>query len=96
MRDAFEFINSKDIREHLRELDYQFNSMELAWLVWQSRTVSFGEKMNTWMEMLEMPDYKILNSRQEIVWDSMQEMISLYYYTVIQIRREFFGLRKNC
>lgn len=95
MRDAFEFINSKDIREHLRKLDYQFNSMELAWLVWQSRTVLFGEKMNTWMEMLEMPDYKILNSRQEIVWDSMQEMISLYYYTVIQIRREFFEQQGN-
>lgn len=93
MRDALEFVNSKDIREHLRKLDYQFNSMELAWLVWQSRTVSFGEKMNTWMEMLEMSDYKIRNSRQEVVWDSMQEMISLYYYTVIQIRREFFEQR---
>lgn len=95
MRDAFEFINSKDIREHLRKLGYRFNSMELAWLVWQSRTVSFGEKMNTWMEMLEMPDYKIFNSRREIVWDSMHEMISLYYYTVIQIRREFFEQQGN-
>ena len=35
--DFKEFINSSDIREHLEKIGYEFNSIEAAWLVWQSK-----------------------------------------------------------
>lgn len=30
----FDFINSKDIKEHLKNINYQFNSLEAAWLIY--------------------------------------------------------------
>jgi hypothetical protein len=32
-------INSRGIREHLMKRNYQFSSMEAAWLVWHSHKV---------------------------------------------------------
>lgn len=32
--DIFRFINSKDIREHIRSIRYEFNSLEAAWLIY--------------------------------------------------------------
>ena len=29
-----QFVNSNDIREYLRTIDYQFNALEAAWLIW--------------------------------------------------------------
>ena len=38
------FVNSKDIREHLRNIDYEFNSLEAAWLIYQCRDATIDEK----------------------------------------------------
>ena len=35
----FRFINSKDIRKYLRELQHQFTVPEAAFLIYMSRTV---------------------------------------------------------
>ena len=42
--DAFRFINSRDIRKYLKEIGYQFSSLEAAWLVWQNRNISLKDK----------------------------------------------------
>ena len=39
-----QFVNSKDIREYLRTIDYQFNALEAAWLIWQSRNTTVEER----------------------------------------------------
>ncbi len=55
--DIFRFINSKDIREHLRGLDYRFSSLEAAWLIYQCRTATLEEKHAAWRELIgTMPD----------------------------------------
>lgn len=38
------FVNSKDIREHLRNIGYEFNSLEAAWLIYQCRDAAIDEK----------------------------------------------------
>lgn len=54
------FINSKDIREHLKKLDYQFNSLETAWLIYQCREATIEEKHKAWEELIgTMPDCEI-------------------------------------
>ena len=60
----FRFINSKDIREHLRKLDYQFNSLETAWLIYQCREATSEEKHKAWEELIETIEYydRLLNS----------------------------------
>ena len=54
------FINSKDIREHLKAINYEFNSLEAAWLIYHSRNATIEEKHAAWRELINtMPDCKI-------------------------------------
>lgn len=58
--DILKFVNSKDIREHLRKLNYQFASLEAAWLVWQSKYTTLQEKHEAWEEIIRtMPNCEI-------------------------------------
>ena len=58
--DIFEFINSRDIREHLQKINYSFSSLEAAWIIWKSKYTSLQEKHDAWNEIIKtMPDCKI-------------------------------------
>lgn len=39
-----EFINSKAISNHLKEINYEFKPMEAAFVVWQSKTHTMKQK----------------------------------------------------
>lgn len=55
--DIFRFINSRDIRYHLKKIDYQFNTCEAAWLVGCSLTATLRERFDAWEEIIAaMPD----------------------------------------
>ena len=47
------FVNSKDIREHLRNIGYEFNSLEAAWLIYQCHDATIDEKHKAWNELIE-------------------------------------------
>lgn len=54
---TFDFINSIDIRDHLKNIGYKFTPLEAAWLVWQSKRHTLNEKHNAWQEIIDtMPD----------------------------------------
>lgn len=58
--DIYTFINSEDIRNHLREIGHEFSSVESAWLVWQSKFTSLMEKHDAWNEIiLTTPDCEL-------------------------------------
>ena len=58
--DIYSFVNSKDIREHLRKMDYRFNSLETAWLIYQCRHISYEEQKAAWIELINtMPDCEV-------------------------------------
>lgn len=58
--DIFRFVNSKAIREHLRNIGYEFNALEAAWLIYQCCDATIGEKHKAWNEIIEkMPDRPI-------------------------------------
>ena len=62
--DIYKFINSVDIREHLKRLNYKFSTMEAAWLVWQSEYTTIKEKHEAWKEIIKsMPDCEIKKRR---------------------------------
>lgn len=62
--DIYQFINSRDIREHLQNLNYQFSSIEAAWLVWHSHNHSLQEKHAAWKQIIDtMPDCDIKERR---------------------------------
>ena len=52
----YKFIDSRDIRKHLKNIGYKFNSFECAYLVWLSEQ-SIEAKHNAYNEIIEtMPD----------------------------------------
>lgn len=52
----YEFINSKAIRNHLKEINYEFTSMEAAYIVWHSKQHSQKEKFLAWEWILKNMD----------------------------------------
>ena len=54
------YINSKDIRNHLRLVGYQFTSLETAWLIFQCESLTLSEKHEAWNDLIStMPDMSI-------------------------------------
>ena len=58
--DILQFINSKDIRKHLKKINYQFNTLEVAWLIYHSYNHSVYEKFDAYAQLMqEYPDCKV-------------------------------------
>ncbi len=58
--DIYRFINSKDIAEYLKNLNYKFTLPEAAFLVYQSHYRTMKEKCDAWKELIDtMPDCSI-------------------------------------
>ena len=55
--DIYSFVGSRDIREHLRTINYQPNAIEAAYLIYMSYNATLEEKMTVWEElMMTVPD----------------------------------------
>ena len=89
--DVYSLINSKDIAEYLREIHYEFNSLETAWLIWKNDYLTFDEKKEKWHEVIEtMPDCEV--SEREgwhTGWESLHQMLQEYMNLVDEIREDF-------
>ena len=58
--DTYSFINSKAISDYLREIKYEFNTKEVAWLIYQCNSISIHKKFEAWNQLIkDMPDCKI-------------------------------------
>ena len=55
--DIYKYVNSKDIREHLKKINYQFNTIEAAYIVAMCRSITLEEKLSAWKKIVAtMPD----------------------------------------
>ena len=72
----YEFINSKDIREHCRKINYRPDSLECAYLIWQSRghTIEQKHKAYEWIISF-MPDAEIKTEERSL---SLHEYLKTY------------------
>ena len=56
----YEFVNSRDIREHWQKIGFVPNAIESAWLVYQSNNHTIEEKHEAWRWIIaNMPDCEI-------------------------------------
>lgn len=77
--DIFRFINSKDIREHLKNINYRFNSLEAAWLIYRWRDATIREKHEAWNELIQtMPDCPIARRLNTVKQESLHEFLKQY------------------
>ena len=90
-------INSKDIRNHLRTIGYQFSSLETAWLIDQCERLTLAQKHEAWNELIStMPDMPIdfsafRNREGNNVHDFLKR-----YMEVDDLRIENFTKPDNC
>lgn len=76
MTNYFEFVESRDIREHLEKIGYQLNALEAGFLVWRSRQKSLEEKLRAWQDILDtMPDMDISHTRYTSNFSSFHEAL---------------------
>ena len=87
----FRFINSKDIREHLRNIGYEFNSLEAAWLIYQCHDATIDEKHKAWNELIEkMPDCPIAERLNTEPQDSLHAFLRQYMELEDKYINEFY------
>lgn len=52
-RDFVEYINSKEVKQYVREKGYQLSSQEAAFVVWQSKDTPLEERFAAWEEIIK-------------------------------------------
>ncbi len=50
--DIFDFIDSKDVKEYLKQQNYEFTTPEKAWLIYQSKKKTMKERHAGWEELI--------------------------------------------
>ena len=87
----YRFINSKDVRTHLEQMGYEFNSLEAAWLIYQCRTASIEEKHKAWEELIAtMPDCRIEERKHVVRRDSLHEFLKDYMFLEKKLLKAFY------
>ena len=55
--DIYRFIDSRDMREHLQQLNYSFTTPEAAFLVYWCKNAALEERIAAWREIIDtMPN----------------------------------------
>lgn len=89
--DLFRFIDSKDIREHLRQIGYSFTAPEAAFLVWQCRSVTLKEKIAAWREIIEtMPDCSMVERMNMDAIPSVHKFLEQYIALMKRLLENFY------
>jgi len=74
-----EFINSKNARRRLKKIEYTPDSLEVAWLIYQSETHTLDEKIASWEELIAtMPDMPIPEGKESRAIPRLHKFLRLY------------------
>ena len=73
------YVNSKDIREHLEKIEYQFTALEAVWLIYQSRNTTLVERHHAWRQLIsEYPDCSIPERMNTVAQPSLHRFLEEY------------------
>ena len=74
--DIYNLINSKSIQKHCREIKHQFNTEEIAVLIYRNKTMSIEEKISSYQELIaDYPDMEVIERINCKHYDSVKDMI---------------------
>ena len=89
--DILSFVNSNAIRDHLKNINYQFNSLEAAWLIYNCHRLSYEEKKEAWLQLIrEMPDCAVPKRPNCKGWPSLHEFLKDYIRVTDNEIRDFY------
>lgn len=74
--DIIKFINSKDIANHLKKINYQFSPLEAMYLIHTSRKISLDEKHEAYKELIKLsPDCVVDERRSDLKTQPMSAFL---------------------
>ncbi len=77
--DAFKWFNSRDVRDYLRKINYQFNTLETAWLVYCNQSACLSEQLSAFREIIDtMPDAILEKPIQQVGINTLHELLKEY------------------
>lgn len=89
----YDFINSRDIAKYLKEINYQFSTLECAWLVWQSCKHTLEQKYDAWQEIIDtMPDCSVEARPNHEGVDGLHGYLKNYMSFQQEVIKDFFEL----
>lgn len=72
--DILKFINSRAVRNYLKEINYKFSSVESTFIIWQSEYCSMDEKHKAWKYIIDnFADENVIDSVTEAYKSSLRE-----------------------
>lgn len=85
------FVNSKDIRKYLSDINYTFTTAEAAWLVYQCRDATLAEKYAAWEKIIAiMPDQSVDSFHFDKPYESIHKVISDFIAMKKKVTEMFF------
>ncbi len=85
-----DFINSRDIAEHLKKLNYEFSTPEASYLIYRSHKHTLDKKIDAWNTIIaEMPDCSMAERVNMEAIQSMHRFIK-EYINVQKNKLEYF------
>ena len=95
--DIYSLINSKAISNHCRAIAHQFNSLEMAYLVYANDTLNIRQKHNVFEEIIrEYPDMEVQERPWTPRFDSLHDFLRLYMEVQNKYIAMFFRDEPNC
>ena len=77
--DIFKYVNSKDVREYLKSIDYKFSASDAAWIVNRCVDLSLDEKISVWNEIMNtMPDCRLVSPYDDEVVESFYSLLKAH------------------
>ena len=89
--DFYKYINSKDVAEHLRKMNFELSSQDCLWILLQNENLTLNEKTEALKYVFTMPDYEFANSDGK----SVHTFIKEYFDYLELIKREFIEKDDN-
>ncbi len=92
--DIFEFINSEAIGSYLKSIDYKFDSLKMAFIVWQDKTHTLKQKHLAYEYIISrMNDYIITDKAW--IYGTLHQMLTRYMEVENKIISAFMKREKN-
>ena len=91
--DILKYVNSKDVREHLRSIDYKFSASDAAWIVNRCVDLPLDEKISAWNEIMNtMPDCRLVSPYNGETVESFYSLLKAY----IDLKKAYLEDFKKC
>lgn len=94
--DIYRFIDSKDIREHLENLNYSFSTWEAAYIVWHCKNATVSEKEDAWNRIIETMPNCALQKRINMIEIPDFYVFLKKYIDVQKLILQNFMIKDNC